>query len=229
MTKSEIITRVLKNTGRLRGAGDGARDDIAGSAISEALMEAAMVHNFQSMSEEVPVAFASGSGSFALPEGTFQVKEVRLLNDSTSYTINLRQKRWITRHFPNPTFYNASYPSYAYTEGGSLFYMPNASTDYVGVMTITRIPTLEGVDDILEPNLLATYVIAYATAEVYRSIEMFDEAAAWDAKAAQRLTLAIIADRKSEEDNVFDRFPDNTEDPIIDKYHDPFWGFDSTR
>jgi hypothetical protein len=229
MKKSAIITRVLTNCGRLEGTGSADRSQLAGDAIGEALLEAAQLHNFQSMSEEVPVTFATDSNSFALPEGTFQVKEVRLLNDNTSYTLNLRQKRWITRHFPNPTFYTSSYPSYAYTEGGLLYYMPKANADYTGVMTITRIPTLAGDDDELEPSLLATYVIAYATAEVYRSVEMFDEAAVWDNKAAQRLQLAIIADRKSEEEVILDQYPDANEDPYIDKYHDPFWGHDKGR
>jgi len=225
MTREQIVSRVMTNTGRTDKA------SLAGDAIREALIEAGSMHRFQSMYQEATISFAAGSGSVALPEGTFQVLEVRVQNGPTSYSIQLRPKRWITRHYPNPAYYAAGYPYFAYTEGGKLYYLPVSNADYVGVASILVLPDLVEDLDTLNPNYLMTYVIAYATAEVYRSVEMFDEAAQWDVRAAQRLQLAIKADNMSGEEQIADQFPDRGgSGEIVEPYFDPFYGFhDSDR
>lgn len=192
MTKSELRDLVRSNTNRQD------KDSVADSALSLGLEKSAMMHDFQSMRIQSDVRVSANEISVALPDDLWKLREARVINIQNTQLVSileLRDQQWILERFESPSTMIGR-PTFGYIQNRSLYIVPKAQESYDLRMSYTRLPTLVSDTDSVEITGLDEALVAYATAFVFRSVQLFQDAQTWMTEFYRALDSAIQHDRR---------------------------------
>lgn len=204
MTLAELRQSVITNTRRSDKAAD-----ITGY-INLAIKEIVQIEPFKDLRSETDIPLASGGNQIALPSSTAQVVEVRLLPDADDlaaasvttnpatlqpamigYVVYIMDQRTLQNRFPNLQLNTRGIPEYCFVTGSTITFVPPSNLDRtVRVLLDGYAPEL--VDD-TDDNPLPSCdnaVIAWASARTFRSLQLWQDAAGWDAEYARAIRLA---------------------------------------
>lgn len=192
LSRSDLVSAVQASTGRTD------KDAVIANGLTLALEEISQIHLFRSLAvESAALAIASSEGSVALPSDVFQVNTARLINSTNSSEIELWTKREINSHWPNPSEDPEGIPRYGYIYGSSLYVIPYSDAAYSIIIDYYKLATLASGDSSI-PTIthISSYLVAWASAFVLRSLEAFESAALWQKEADRALLVAISGDNK---------------------------------
>jgi hypothetical protein len=130
-----------------------------------------------------------------MPDGAYQIVELRLIDGTLSYSLPVRPKFSVVRAYPNVASDPTTLPAEAFEENGSIFLHPRPIKDYVIRGTFISNPsTLSADSDVPFTDVLDSAVVAHATATVMRSLQKFTEAQRWDQEFERQFASALAAD-----------------------------------
>lgn len=223
-TRLQLRTSVINNT---------QRDDkveFINQALNDALAEMSSRHTWRSLRTQQEVSILTDATDVAIPEGISHIVSVRVKNtdDTITHNLILKDKRELEKYYPALGTQNTSAtPAYAYEEAGTLHFMPRASQDCTLIITGDINPGNLTIDTDV-PSIVGSEpaIIAWATAEVFRSIQQLGDAQFWDNHYEKRLII-LIRDDKSRPGQKriirgFENLP--TDQYIVEPWKDPFAG-----
>lgn len=188
-SKINIRTAVQDNIGRTD------KDSVIDNSITLALEAIGRRHRFRVMRTESDLSIVADDLLIALPSGTVDVHEARIIDGTSSYPILLKTKKWITDRWPNIDGDSKGKPVRAYVEGSNLYLQPQCDDSYTVRLTVTKYPTLASDSDTLSIPGVDECVINWCTAYVLRSYEKFQEAVQWERRFETALKFAMKDDR----------------------------------
>jgi hypothetical protein len=198
MNLAEILTAIKSNHARVTQSGTDTKESIARTGVKLAIQEIPKFHDFDVLRTSVDMAIQAGDGSLTLPDGILKIEEVRYMNGLLSYMIPLKNRELVTRGYPDVDTLAASYPIMCYQEGSQLYLAPRSRIALPIRIQYTVLPAFDDADDSssLTPAipLIDKYLICYATAWVFNSLQMFNESAAYNSQAVAQLQAAIAYD-----------------------------------
>lgn len=173
MTLTQIIQAVQDNVNRVD------KDSVIRMGVTLAVSRIYAKHTFLQNVTQVDQDVSIGMSSVSVPDGCINVTEVRWLTDLTNtqaWPVIIKTKSWVVQRIPNPDSVNASYPYLGYIEGGQIVFVPAASVSGIIRVTCDTLFTFATDDDDMPILGVSEAIIAYATAHVLRSIQLFAEA-----------------------------------------------------
>ncbi len=207
--RSTLRARVARRTGR---AEVGEATDITNEAFDEFLTAiAGPSHNFKVMQTTLTLAFTSTEYSNSLPIQTsitgfesavHQVLSMRCyLTDSSAQStpFTLRAHSWLQASYPDRRRTGASgaVPRYGAILNGALEIQAPSSGSYTVEMVTSHLPSAFASDATSNPiPLIDSALVAWGIAEVYDSIEQFNAADRWRARAMVLLGTAVQGDQR---------------------------------
>ena len=156
-------------------------------------------HAFKDCISQETVAIDTGvdEAAITLPSGTWDVLEARIIDDTSSVPLDIKEKKWITDRNPNPEAEVTAKPSQAYKSEGKLFLIPWPDSNYDVYLTVVTKPTMGAAED-ADPTIddLDSVLISFATYYAFLSDEKFISATEWEKRFERDLLEAIVADQK---------------------------------
>lgn len=189
-TRLQLRTDVETITGRTD------KDDVVNLGLDFGLLTLGLKHNFREMRTLADLNASASDLSEALPSDFYDLLEARLIDDTNSYPLIVKDKKWVTDRWSNISADSSTKPDFCYVEGGSLFFSTPLDAAYT--IRITYFKLLSFTDDTtvnpipIAENALTLYAIEF----LYNSLEMFDTGLIWKARADRERDLAIRADKK---------------------------------
>lgn len=190
MNREAIENLVIQATGR--------RDkvDLIRSAIDIAIQELSAQKNWLDLLSQASATLALGSPSVQLADDVARVTEVRLINGTLSYPIEIRPRTWIAKYYPSPASFSTTKPCYGYLQGTLLYVVPLPDAEYEVEYSYYPVhPDLEASTDEVQIRGADKAVMAYATSFVFDSIEKATEADRWYARYEKFLMSAKKLDQ----------------------------------
>lgn len=218
----QLRTRISSNIGNRTD-----KNTIIDEALNEGLEELVKRHYFRdAISEMADVSVVADASSVALPSDVHQVIEARLIDGTLSYPFIVKSKKWVTSRWPNISEDNTGKPTLGYIEGDSLYLYPVSSGSYKIRATVVSFP-----DPLIEngdvPGIknVDSVLTAYATSEVFASMQDFESAGWWLGKFERRIQEAIRSDQKeTANDLIVDPSPSTSRSTGTQPWLDPFTG-----
>lgn len=218
MTKTEILAAVRTNHNRTD------RDTIAETGLALALTELVKQYEFRSTKQILDVTISAEDGHVDLPTNWLSIYEVRFMNGLLSYPLEFTDRERALKKFPDADTLAASRPELCYLEGSSVYFVPRTSIDAGVRLTYSITPSFPSSGNIDPPILgLDLFFIAYATAWVFMTLQMFKEASAWMGQANAALMSAIQSDQTQPADDHIKQ-PICTVPTFVNDPTDPFMG-----
>lgn len=174
MNRSAIRNLVIEATKRT--------DKVAliNSAIDLAVEEVSSQRLWSDLLVEDEVTLTEDEPSVELASDMARLIEVRLIDDTNSRVLILRNKTWLVNNFPNVSSQTSARPVYGYLEGKTLFLIPIPNSDYTIRYTYCKLhPALATDADEVLIRHAAPVVAAYATFWVFKSLERHVDAKEW--------------------------------------------------
>lgn len=201
------------------------RETVARVGVKLALEEFPKFYDFDVLRQSTDVTYLTGASTIDLPDGLLKLREVRIMNGLQSYQLLVKNREFVTRLFPDLDTISTGRPIYCYIEGSKIYFAPRTSIDCSIRLSWIILPAFSTTDDSqsVSPDvpLISKYLIAYGTAWVFKSLQLFNEAQQWFAEATNELQAAIMFDqRKPAEDRRIQPFTSGeavSRDPL-----DPF-------
>ena len=177
MTKAELRTLVQANVGRTD------KDTVINNALDFALTTLSQTELHDDLRRELDSTCVISSTFVQLPSTLSQLLDVRLVdptNPSLAYPLVILRKLEFVRMFPNvPGNAITGRPTFSFVEAGKLNF--NCITQAEYTIRITGFFLGEFFADTGENPIKNAdeALTAYATANLYESIQMYDDAARW--------------------------------------------------
>ncbi len=218
MNRSAARTLVEESTGRTD------KTSLINSALDLAVKEVSKAKLWSTMLVEDTVSLLIATSSIALATDANRIVELRVVDGSSSYKLQIRSRTFVIQRWPDVTALNDSKPAWGYFVGKTLHVVPAADQAYtIGYAYYRLHPALAADSDELLIDVADAAVIAYASYWVFLSLQQAEDAALWMATYKDRLGEAKEADHSSATE-VFLR-PYNEAVPVQpDYYLDPFVG-----
>lgn len=222
-TRLQLRTSVINNTQRADKA------DFINQALNDALSEMANRHQWRGLRVQSSVSVNVNDTSFPIPDNMNHIVSVRVQNENSILVHNLRleSKKQLEQRYPAlGTLNTASTPCYAYEEAGIINFLPRASQNCTMVVTGDYNPG-NLLSDTDQPSIpqAEPAIIAWATAETFRSIQMLEEAQYWDAQFEKRFLILKRNDQSRPAERRFVKpFPQPPGEYILEPWKDPFAG-----
>ena len=132
-----------------------------------------------------------------ITSGYHHLLEARLIDSTSSYPLEIREKDWVTQRYPNPAADSTHKPVFAYEEGKKMYLTPYADGVYTVTGTVSSLPTDLSADaDESDIDGANQALICYATWYMFDSIEEKGTAAIWWPKYERASALCIQSDKK---------------------------------
>ncbi len=205
-TRAELRTKVETSSKRVD------KTTLIDDGLDIALHDACIEYNFREMQATADLSVSEDDIVEALPSDFYQLLEVRLINDTSSYKLKVKSKTWVVERFPNITADSSSLPDFVYVEGGSLYFSTPLDADYT--VRISYYKLLTFTDDSTENPVpvLENYLVFSTLSWLFNSLEMERRGAFWEVKArgtparlGGALLRAIRADkRRVAEEKIFE-------------------------
>lgn len=222
LTFLQLRTRVRSNIGNRSD-----KDTIINETLNEGLEELVKRHFFRDAISQHDFDIAADDASVEISTvGIHQVLEVRLIDGTISHPFIIKSKRWVTDRWPNVSADNTGKPTLGYIEGDEVFLYPVSSGAYKLRMTSVQFPVAMAADgDVPSIKNVDPILIAYATSEVFDSMQDSESANRWEGRFEGRLLSAIRADKKgAANDRIVDPFLWSARSTVIQPWLDPFSG-----
>jgi hypothetical protein len=222
-TRLQLRTRIEGNCG---GRSD--KTDVINAGIDEALTDIGQAHNWFDLISQTDLVTVASVAYVTLPTGYHRILEVRHINSTSSWPIPIFPKKRIVEVYPNQVALAKGAPQIAYIEAGRINYSPIPDQVYTVRVTYYSLPTCAA-NDGAYPTLSTCdkSIVSYATAYLFRSIQLFQEAQYWDNRYRQGLAEDIHDDKtRPELDLIMQSVPAQPVDPVT-PWLDPFcfgWG-----
>lgn len=219
MNRAAIRNLVAESIGRT----DGSKDSLINSAIDLAVVKVSLIRYWPQLQVAATVAIVLDDLSVALATDAIRVTEIRLTDGtSLAWRLKIRQKEWIVRRYPDPSFLSAGKPRWGYIENKTLFVLPKSDASYTidytyfrvhpALATDTDSPLIDGID---------AAIVSYAIYWVFRTLQQLEDAKLAFQGFRDELSDAIRADRLSVEETIAS--PWNERMPVSPDYWlDPF-------
>lgn len=224
MNREDVRNLVISNTSR--------RDKAAliNTAISLVMAEITQIHEFRTSRVEADLTLSASTQTVILPSDVFQLlPDVRLLDStasSVSRIVPLKEKTWILQRYPNLGVTVESWPAFCFVddESGLLTFVPISAQDWTVRIEYHKLFVEVTSDATIIDRQITNAVISWATAYVFRSIQMFTEAREHMAEYARSLQIAIAADSRRHSERTLQGFSQGTEIPVVyvPPHLDPF-------
>lgn len=190
MNREEIENLVIEATGRSD------KLTLIRSAIDIAIQELSAERLWIDLLTTADATVSAGAESVDLASDVARVTSVRLINDTLSYSIEIRPQTWIAQRFPNPSADPTNKPVYGYLQGTALYLIPLPDDDYTVRYSYYPVHSdLNASTDEITIRGADKAVMAYAIAFVFRSIEKFIEAEQWQSQYDKFLMSAKKLDK----------------------------------
>lgn len=218
MNRSDLRQQVIEITNRSD------KSSLIDRSLNFGLEQISARHYWRDLVLTEDLLVAAEAKSTALPDDCNSLFEVRLIDGLGSRAIILRDRRWLSRRFPNVDEMFKSKPAYCYRESGQLFWVPQPSEDLTVQITYYRPhPKLEtDSDELLIP--VSGPLVNYACYWTYKSIEMYEESQIWLRDYEIELDRIIKRDRDVGQVRQLDT-SSPTDISFIPDYLDPFKGY----
>ncbi len=194
MTRAELRQAIIDNTGRTD------KSDVANRALDLALTDMSLHHPFRLLRKEVAsLDFSTSSSSMVLPEDTFKLVSLTLVDGTSSLMLTGVHKNQMGSVIGDvPASELTGRPRFYYEENNVIFFDRSADVDYVFKATIDVLPLAFASDSDRHPvPFLDAPLIAFGTAYVFRSLEQFENSREWMGEYMRALKAAIIADERT--------------------------------
>lgn len=198
-TRSALRTKVLANM-------DGRSDTAVTTAIDLGLDEACKVimgaggtgHRWRGLGTRVSNLSTSATlQTVALPTGCGVIKELMLLDSTSSYRIEVRDAGWVEQWLTAADQQSKSKPVWAYREGGNLYLAPSPDAAYT--LRLRYELTLAFGATEINADGFDEALVAYATSHAWGSVQHgANQAKYWLDKFGTILSAMIATERKDQ-------------------------------
>ena len=168
MTRTELRTLVRSMTGL------DTEDTLINQGLEFGMNYLGGQHDFRQMIFESDLTTVAATASIALPTNTHHIIEARFINDTNSYTITLKPKKWLVLRYPNISSRNNSKPTMAYKEGSNLYLYPIPDDAYTIRVTVAIIPDMDGDSDDSDIALIDYPLACWAAGFVFDALQRWD-------------------------------------------------------
>lgn len=185
MTLTELQTRVRTNTNRTSTSGDGATTDAQITALlNDAQRAMARDYDWRDLRIEKSTTTTVGTERYALPTDLKELLGMRVIDDAESVNLIELTRTALDEHDPYPASGAQAKPCYYAMDGNYYHLYPIPDAAYTLYLHYSRWPTdLSAAADVPSVDGADDYLIAYATAELFDSLQQFESGAAWKRKA----------------------------------------------
>jgi len=196
MTRKE-----LKDAVRTHFENTTVKNELIEQGLSFGLKTFAQEHDFSIRAlTRTGVALTANVETFILSssEEIQRVKEVRVLDGTSAYSVQIKEKSWFVKKFPNPTESSPSKPLYCYQEANTLYFAPVPDSDYD--IEYTYIPDESSFTEDSSENpipLLDHALVCWATAYLFDSMQKFQEGRLWRSNSYAAFASAVKRDKRT--------------------------------
>lgn len=171
--KSVFVARVTEN---LQG-----RSDLAtaiGNALDDACVEISQLRWDELVTRSTSLDTVAGTASVTLPSDLMELLNVAIVDDTSSYNVPIRARADAEDIYPvGEEFPSTTYPAMCYREGLTLYFVPTPSSAHDLRITYRPALVFTGATPAISAAGFDNIIIAYATAQVFESIEHGDRTA----------------------------------------------------
>jgi len=181
------------------GTGVTAGDYVIASATSDSLVLEESIGSGADGQSDISLSQIFNPRFFELPSDCLHLKELRFIDGTSSYPIDIRDKKWVVDRWPYVESLSKNKPVVGYVEDNKFWCYPvNGDSSYVVRATyVKRVSAFSG-DSVENPVPALDYALScWATGFVFDSIEEFAKAASWYGRAASSLLKAIKEDKRT--------------------------------
>jgi hypothetical protein len=191
MNRGEVVSAVETNVGRTD------KTLVVQSQLSLVMERVENAHPWSALRSEVDVAIAEDDTSLLLPTLTRKVVEARVIDGLSSYGLIVRDKKGIINLFPNVSAMSSGRPAVGYVEGTTLHLIPPSNDAYVVRLTVLKNHAALTSDSV-EISLVGMNeaLIAGTTAQVYASLQQYEDSNQWELRFTRALRAAIAKDEE---------------------------------
>lgn len=220
--RSDLATRVITNTGRTD------KTTTTNEGLNEALLQLSRINPFDEIRLDSTLTLASGDSSVTLPDNLLQIVEARIRSDATPTKVRplvLLRKSDFVRKFPNvgnQTY--TGFPLWGYKELLTLNLNLRADAEYkidITYFALNRFVDDDSVSLIPDSD---ECLIAGATAYVYESIQMYDDAKYWWNKFYTQAQLLAQTSQREIGTTIKAEPWRNYPHQVVNEPNDPFQG-----
>lgn len=195
LTRAEILALVKLNAGNRSD-----KDEVVHQALNSALVQIGQLHDFSAVKFTSSVALTLDTEIAGVPDGTRRIDWVKLTDTSseTSALIEIRSLAWMDDAYPNRVYDGSGYPAGLAIEGDSFHVAPYPdSSDYqLEVHGVRYFTTFDSADATCEVAMLNDALIAFASADVFASLESFVSEKSWRQRYIAAVSAAITEDKR---------------------------------
>ena len=189
-TRAQLRTSVMELTKRTD------KETLTNDALDFALLELQNEYLYRVVRTEADLSTSQDDVSEALPSGFHRLLEVRLIDSTSSYPIEVRSLKWVLENFPNISADSSSKPDWCYEEGGVLYFSCPLDAAYTIRVTYYALSTFVS-DATVNPIPVAeSALIFYATSYVYDGLELDKDARKWEKRAQIAALKAKRSDKR---------------------------------
>ena len=199
MNRKDIRDLVIETTGRAD------KTTLINSAINIALAKVSTSRLWNDLLTDGSVTLVVDALSASLDSNLRRLSEARLIDGSSSYKLQIRNKNWIKRKFPDISSMSSGKPVFGYIQGTTLFFLPPTDTALDIEYSYFRMhPNFT--DDTTESLIQQAdeALISYTTYWIFKSLQMHDDAREWFADYQVQLADAKQSDISPAEESISD-------------------------
>lgn len=219
MTFEQIQNLVLERTKR--------SDKLAHIQLSLnlALTEYGQVRDWNALRASADLPFSTGANTVACPSFFGKALSARMQDSAgTLWRFHLIGQEQFERKYAAVQTTWTGRPVVGYVRGAVIQFLPYSNGDYtLQLKYYSKFTEFAAAGDPCPIPGLENALAAYATAEVFRSIQLLPQAEYWEGQATRALSNAIRDERRQpgiETDK--EEFSVESDDPIVDPAYDPF-------
>ena len=153
-------------------------------------------HVFEDMLTVTDLSVTASDEYEALPAGAVGLHEARVIDSTSSYSLEIITRTDAKRDHPSPTDYPEANPEKCYIFDGNVYFIPVPDDDETVRVTTSSLPTM-GKADASNPTVTVCdqALIAYATWQMFEQLEQFKSADRAERRYRQALLQAIRQDK----------------------------------
>ncbi len=189
LNTEELIARVQRNTNRTD------KDTAILDFLNDALKVMARRHEWRDLRIVRTTTLTTGEFRYSFPDDMRDTHGIRIIDSTSSVLLVEKTKLWLNNLEPNPDSDSVAKPAFYAVDGNYFEVFPRPDQDYTIYLDMTRWPTaLVNDADTPELDQVDDVLVAYATAELYASIQMLTESERWERRFETRFKAAWMQD-----------------------------------
>ena len=219
MTRTELRTLVESVTGRTD------KTTLANSMLDLGIKAFCRRHSFRDLESESDLTTTDGTTYVVLPTNTRRLIQASFINDTQSWPLDLRTKKYLTDRWPNISSLSENKPVKGYVEGANLYLFPVPDDAYTIRVTVETSPASFASDSTENPvESLDLALVEWVSAFIFSAVENFDIAAYHRSLSSEAFSEAVrddIRQRRTFRQHEGFRSPEESLNKT-NTYQDPF-------